>query len=170
MSKSVRYSDLMSFVSKEEKLLYSSEYYLKKWYCENTALLTLAEADSFVHHVLHSKYVRERFDAETRILIVNGRNKSSARASYVNQWGRDVRPTYPNAIPRIRLPRWARNHFTMLHEIAHHLHSYDDRYPWDKTRHDAEFARIQLGLVKEYLPREDYLILKASYTKNKVLP
>jgi len=94
---------------------------------------TMKQAQAYVDKVLKRKYIREKYGIYS-IRVLDGRGRRKAGATW-----RDGRV--------ILLPKWARNEFVILHEIAHHL---------DKSgvSHGANFATIELDLVRNMMGKE----------------
>lgn len=61
----------------------------------------------------------------------------------------------------IALPRWARNRWIMLHEIAHVFQT-------EEPSHGRQFARIYLDLVKRWISPGASKLLRDSYRTHKV--
>jgi putative metallohydrolase (TIGR04338 family) len=109
--------------------------------------MTMEECQKFVIKVMARNYVKRNYKWNLgRIQVLDGRGRRTACATYRD--GRYV----------ICLPKWARNEFVILHEIAHHLTTAEGKYA-----HDSYFATCLLNLVRNVLGREDALTLQAAY-------
>ena len=109
--------------------------------------MTIDECQKFVKKVIARSYVTRNYEwKHGNILVLDGRGRRSACATY--RYGRYV----------ICLPKWARNEFVILHEIAHHLTMGEREYA-----HDSYFATCLLDLVRNVLGREDALTLQAAF-------
>jgi len=109
--------------------------------------LTLKECQKFVDKVTARKYVIENYGNST-IMVLDGRGRRKACA------------TYYNGNKAIKLPRWARTKYVILHEIAHHLSGGDG--------HKAEFASCLLDLVRHFLGKESADALQGAYYHKSV--
>lgn len=65
----------------------------------------------------------------------------------------------------ITLPRWSRQEWVVLHELAHTLINFNKSYT---ASHGPEFAKCFLGLIKRFMGIENYNLLKAAYKKYHV--
>ena len=107
--------------------------------------MTLKECQKFVDKVLSRKYIIEKYgiQAQRPILVLDGRGRRKACATF--QHGRRV----------IKLPRWARGKYVILHEVAHHL--------TDLNGHRAEFASCLLDLVRHFMGKDSADALQGAY-------
>ena len=112
--------------------------------------MTLKECEQYANAVVRSDYVRQRFIFNQRIKINDGRGSETGWAGF-NEDGK----------PIIRLPRFARHKYYILHEVTHHIVGFNHG-------HDLVFRRTLLRLVGEEMGRQSYLTLKNSYLKHKV--
>jgi len=124
--------------------LYSAEAIAFK---KNSEDMTIAQCQKFVSKVMNRSYVKSNYEwLHKDIKVLDGRGRQTACATYRD--GHYV----------ICLPKWARNEFVILHEIAHHLTKAERKYA-----HDSYFATCLLNLVRNVLGREDALTLQAAY-------
>ena len=107
--------------------------------------MTLKECQKFVDKVLSRKYILEKHgvQAQRPILVLDGRGCRKASATF----------RHGNRV--IKLPRWARGKYVILHEVAHHL--------TDLNGHRAEFASCLLDLVRHFLGKESADALQGAY-------
>ena len=107
--------------------------------------LTLKECQKFVDKILARKYVLDNYgiQAQRPIIVLDGRGRRKACATF--HQGRRA----------IKLPRWARGKYVILHEVAHHL--------TDLNGHRAEFASCLLDLVRHFLGKESADALQGAY-------
>jgi putative metallohydrolase (TIGR04338 family) len=107
--------------------------------------MTLKECQKFVDKVLSRKYIIEKYgiQAQRPILVLDGRGRRKACATF--QHGRRV----------IKLPRWARGKYVILHEVAHHL--------TDLNGHRAEFASCLLDLVRHFMGKDSADALQGAF-------
>ena len=114
-----------------------------------TSFKDLKEVNAYICHVINSHYWKKR-QGSPYIDVRDGRGRSSACA-FDKQ--------------TIALPKWARKDVIILHELAHTLvnFSYHRVAP-----HGREFAKEYLGLIKRFIGKESYSLLKESYKKNHV--
>lgn len=122
--------------------LYAAENMSMKKTAED---MTLKECQEFVDKVLARSFVKRNYPwNKGRIMIYDGRRRRSAAA------------TWRHGSYAILLPRWARNKYVMLHEIAHHLSDSD-------LGHDYKFADCLLDLVRNVLGKDESLKLQAAF-------
>lgn len=139
------------FIADKQTLrLYNAEGVLK----ENSEDLTLKECRKYVRDILSTGYVRVNFDYRTPIRVGDGRGWVMARATFDD-----------NNKPIIQLPRWARNKYVILHEIAHHLIMRIDE---DDNGHGPLFASVLLDLVRIDLGLLAYYKLKLAFLFRRV--
>lgn len=122
----------MSKVRDQANRLYGAEEYSGIKYRQP---LTLKECQKFADKVVARKYVKDTYGSSSSILVLDGRGRRKACASF--QYGRRV----------IKLPKWARTEFVILHEIAHHLVGLENG-------HRPAFASCLLDLVRHFLGKE----------------
>ena len=104
--------------------------------------MTLKECQKFVDKVTARQYVTSNYGKAT-IMVLDGRGRRSACA------------TYSGGQKAIKLPRWARGKYVILHEVAHHL--------TDLNGHKAEFASCLLDLVRHFLGKESADTLQGAF-------
>jgi len=113
-------------------------------FTKNSQDMTIKECQQFINKVMARSYVQRNYSTLKDIVVLDGRGRRSACATYRNgQWV-------------ICLPKWARNEFIILHEIAHHI---SGAY----LSHDSYFATCLLDLVRNVMGREDALTLQAAF-------
>jgi putative metallohydrolase (TIGR04338 family) len=105
--------------------------------------LTLKECQKFVDKIMSRKYVVEKYRMKSAITVLDGRGRRKACATF----------HYGNRA--IKLPRWARTKYVILHEVAHHLTRLDG--------HKAEFASCLLDLVRHFMGKESADALQGAY-------
>jgi len=107
--------------------------------------LTLKECQKFVDKIIARKYVIDKYgiQAQRPILVLDGRGRRKACATFY--YGKRA----------IKLPKWARGKYVILHEVAHHLTNLDG--------HKAEFASCLLDLVRHFLGKESADALQGAY-------
>lgn len=94
--------------------------------------------------------IKQRFNMPSLIIVSDGRARRIACATYIHGY------------PELKLPKWARSKFVILHEIAHIL-------TWNEGHsHGWQFADCLLFLVKTILGSNEYKKLKASFKEHKV--
>lgn len=106
--------------------------------------LTLKECQKFVDKVIARKYVVESYRTLHKVTVLDGRGRRSACATNHYEEGR-----------AIKLPKWSRNRYVILHEVAHHLTFLDG--------HKAEFASCLLDLVRHFMGKESAEALQGAY-------
>ena len=82
-----------------------------------------------------------------RVTVRDGRGRRSANANATTL--------------TIKLPRWARQRWVVLHEMAHILQTED-------PAHGRQFAAIFLDLVRHFMGREAEQMLRLSYRSHRV--
>ena len=107
--------------------------------------LTLQECQKFVDKIVSRKYVIEKYGIQAKrpIVVLDGRGRRKACATIY--YGKRA----------IKLPKWARGKYVILHEVAHHLTNLDG--------HKAEFASCLLDLVRHFLGKESADALQGAY-------
>lgn len=105
--------------------------------------MTLKECQKFVDKVLARKYIQETYPWKLPIVVHDGRRRRNAAAGF------------RHGNYAIMLPKWARNEFVILHEIAHHISRGNG--------HGPEFATCLLDLVRNVMGKEDAELLQAAY-------
>jgi putative metallohydrolase (TIGR04338 family) len=107
--------------------------------------LTLQECQKFVDKIISRKYVIEKYgiQAQRPIVVLDGRGRRKACATIY--YGKRA----------IKLPKWARGKYVILHEVAHHLTNLDG--------HKPEFASCLLDLVRHFLGKESADALQGAY-------
>lgn len=97
-----------------------------------TEAMSLAECQAFVNSVVRSQWVKENFTEVNPNLgafrVTDGRGARNAKAN----------------MHRIVLPKWARNRYTILHEIAHGL------TPRKYAGHGREYVVNYLKLMRHF--------------------
>ncbi len=129
---------------------YKAEDFLKS----EAAEMTLAECRSFVRRIMRSDYVSINHGFRTPLIIGDGRGWIAARATF-DEFDRPV----------IQLPRWARNKYVILHEVAHHLVM---RFDEEMTNHKGLFIDVLLDLVRLELGERAYIKLRLSLFFHRV--
>lgn len=120
--------------------------------------MTIKEAQKFVNRVLshqrtkklHEQY-RFQFSTYPSEIIVEASSGSHATIKR-NGW---------ETVRLIRLNKYGRNKFTILHEIAHHI-------TWGREDHGAEFADVLLQLTARYLGKPQADKLANAFNENRV--
>jgi hypothetical protein len=120
--------------------------------------MTIKEAQKFVNQVLshqktkklHSQYAF-RFSVYPSKIIVEASSGSHATIKS-RDW---------ETVRLIRLNKYGRNKFTVLHEIAHHI-------TWGRESHGAEFADVLLQFTTRYLGKPDADKLANAFNEKRV--
>ena len=110
--------------------------------------MTLKECQQFVDKVLARKYVQANYPWHLPIVVHDGRGRRNACATF-RHWNY-----------AILLPKWARNEFVILHEIAHHISRGDG--------HGPQFATCLLDLVRNVMGKEEAELLQAGFALHGV--
>jgi putative metallohydrolase (TIGR04338 family) len=135
---------------KQTLRLYSAEGVLKK----DSEDLSLRECRKYVREIISNDYARVNFNFRTPVRVGDGRGWEMARATFDD-----------NDKPIIQLPRWARNKYVILHEVAHHLIM---RIEEDEIGHSPLFASVLLDLVRIDLGVKAYYKLKLAFLFRRV--
>lgn len=115
--------------------------------------MTIPEIEALVAKVLGSKAILEEYPgASFPLAVTDGRSRR--RGGYVFR---------PFGVSEIRMPKWTRSKWYVLHEIAHHL-------TWHRERpaHSWQFCACYLHLVRVYMGRGAEADLLAGYKAKKV--
>lgn len=105
--------------------------------------MTLKDCQKFVDKIMSRKYVIEKYRMKSPIIVLDGRGRRKACA------------TFHHGNRAIKLPKWSRTRFVILHEVAHHLTNLDG--------HKPEFASCLLDLVRHFLGKESADALQGAY-------
>jgi putative metallohydrolase (TIGR04338 family) len=113
---------------------------------KNSEDMSLEKCQQYINKVLNRSYVKRNYPTLKTIVVLDGRGRRSACATYRNgQWA-------------ICLPKWARNEFVILHEIAHHLVGINSQFS-----HDSYFATCLIDLIRNVIGREEAMTLQAAF-------
>ena len=118
------------------------------WRIGNT-FKDLSEVNVYINYILKSHYWK-KIGGSSSILVKDGRGRRKACAFNKKT---------------IALPKWARQEAVILHELAHTIVNFNYIKVAD---HGMEFAKEFLGLIKRFMGKEAYLMLKESYKENHV--
>jgi putative metallohydrolase (TIGR04338 family) len=106
--------------------------------------MTLKECQKFVDKVMSRSFVQRNYPWNRgQIVVHDGRRRRNAGA------------TWRHGSYAILLPKWARNEFVILHEIAHHVSG--------GSGHDYKYADCLLNLVRNVMGKEEALQLQAAF-------
>jgi putative metallohydrolase (TIGR04338 family) len=109
--------------------------------------VTVGEIQRYVDKIVSSKWWKGRFDIK-KIDVTDGRRRRSAAGiRHIDETG------------TIKMPKFARNNWLTLHEMAHCV-SHDD--------HGRGYAKNYLLLVKRFIGDDDYRLLKEAFVKYHV--
>jgi putative metallohydrolase (TIGR04338 family) len=131
----------MSKVKDQARRLYSAENV--SGVKQSNATLTLTQCQVFTNKILARKYVKDKYGSIPKITVLDGRGRRSACA------------TGFGSFRVIKLPKWARNEYVILHEVAHHLTNLNG--------HRAEFASCLLDLVRHFLGKDSADALQGAF-------
>jgi putative metallohydrolase (TIGR04338 family) len=114
--------------------------------------LSVAECQAFIDKCLNSKGLQSKYPKATRrYKVTDGRGRRTA--------------CYAPLINQLRVPRWARSRWVLLHELAHALvFSFSDSH----APHGWEFCECYLYLVRVFLGRWAEDALKAEFKARRV--
>jgi putative metallohydrolase (TIGR04338 family) len=131
--------------------LYAAEVAVK--WVDNERLETVEEMETWVRHILASKWLTNNFPSlrNIEIGVKDGRGRSQAGGSH----------SY------ITMPKWSRSKDVVLHEISHSFISRIYGHE-NVAAHGREYARILLLLVRHFMGKENYLRLRASFKECRV--
>lgn len=105
---------------------------------ESARLETVAEMQIFVDRITESRWWKTR-TRKKFIKVMPGRGCRNALATY-SRWG----------LPIIKMPKWSRSEYVILHELAHHL------TPSEYAAHGKEFCKNHLAMIKRWLGHEQW--------------
>lgn len=112
---------------KQRSRLYKAERTLPGFYATPSELASIEACQLYVNKILRKGWYKRNFGRRS-VYVSSVRNNADATASYGS----------------IRLPRWARGHMVILHELAHAVNSKADR-------HGPYFAGTYIYLVEQVL-------------------
>jgi putative metallohydrolase (TIGR04338 family) len=132
--------------------LYNAEHFVNL--PNDTNLVDIKSVEKFVAKVLSSRWLIKKYPklAVADIAVKDGRGRRKACGG----------------LHSISLPAgWARHKLVILHEQSH---SFCDRIYGRNgiAGHGWEFAAMLLDLVRHFLGKEDYLLLKRSFKEHRV--
>ena len=110
---------------------------------QNHGTLTLKQCQAFTNRVIARKYVKDNYRDLKTVIVLDGRGRRKACADRIGF----------QAV--IKLPKWARNEYVILHEVAHHLTYLNG--------HRAGFASCLLDLVRIFIGKDEADALQAAY-------
>jgi putative metallohydrolase (TIGR04338 family) len=120
--------------------------------------MTIKEAQKFVNQVLSHQRTKKLFK-EYRFGLTPVPTKIVVEAGSGNHATMRVRNW--ETVRLIRLNKWGRNKFIVLHEIAHHI-------TWGRESHGAEFADVLLQFTTRYLGKPDADKLANAFNEKRV--
>jgi len=120
--------------------------------------MTIKEAQKFVNQVLSHKRTRTLFN-QYRFEFSTYPSKILVEAGSGNH--ATIRTRNWQTVRLIRLNKWGRNKFIVLHEIAHHI-------TWGRESHGAEFADVLLQFTTRYLGKPDADRLANAFNEKRV--
>lgn len=122
-------------------------------------VMTIKEAQKFVNQVLSHKKTKSLFNqyrfpmggsCPTKIIVESGNGNHAT-----------IRNRNWETVRLIRLNKFGRNKFIVLHEIAHHI-------TWGRESHGAEFADVLLQFTTRYLGKPDADKLANAFNEKRV--
>ena len=108
-------------------------------------VMTIKEAQKFVNQVLSHQKTKKLFE-QYRFQFSTFPSKILVEAGNGNH--ATIRSRNWETVRLIRLNKFGRNKFIVLHEIAHHI-------TWGRESHGAEFADVLLQFTTRYLGKPD---------------
>jgi hypothetical protein len=125
---------------------------------ETGEVMTIKEAQKFVNQVLSHRRTKRLFNQyrfvfstfPSKILVESGNGNHATIKS--RNW---------ETVKLIRLNKFGRNKFIVLHEIAHHI-------TWGRESHGAEFADVLLQFTTRYLGKPNADKLANAFNEKKV--
>lgn len=121
---------------------------------ETRVELEWAEVEALVARVYSSAYILGKYPRAGR-----GKVRAGGPPTVTKARGGG---SYSPGRHEIRLGKWGRCEWVVLHEIAHAL-----AYRSDRAWHGWEFTSTMLDLVETFMGEEDAARLKAAYRKHK---
>lgn len=133
----------------QKSRLYASEKVLEE---HSHRLETLQEMVAYLAKVMNSAPIQRRYAPylRSKLLISDGRGRRNACGD----------------VGRIRMPKWSRTAYIVLHEAAHSLARR--KYGVNVSGHGKEYAAIYLDLVRFGLGKEAHAALLASFKQHRV--
>ena len=125
---------------------------------ETGEVMTIKEAQKFVNQVLSHKKTKSLFE-QYRFVFGTFPSKILVEAGSGNH--ATIRNRNWETVRLIRLNKWGRNKFIVLHEIAHHI-------TWGRESHGAEFADVLLQFTTRYLGKSDADKLANAFNEKRV--
>lgn len=110
----------------------------------------VADIERYLKKVVKQKWFQKRWPWVRFVQVLPGQGRSSACGGVA--WHRQ---------PYMKLPKWARTKLVIMHELAHGLTSRH-------AAHGREFCAVYLQLVHHYIGKEEAMLLKAAFRKNRV--
>jgi putative metallohydrolase (TIGR04338 family) len=129
----------------------------KVYEAENTlspvsrVFITVDEMQVFINNVIGSARFKNRFKLNKPIRVSDGRGRRRACcANFYYEY-------------RLKMPKWARTDYILLHELAHAI--TEDKYAW----HGPEFCANYLYLIQNFMEHnEAYTLLVDSFKETGV--
>lgn len=119
---------------------------------DSSEQMTVKEMQEFVNRVLSSKKIQKRYRrARYKPTVTDGRGRR--RGGYT--------PGYNHA--EIKMPKFTRSKWYLIHELAHHL-SYCLHEPW----HGPKFCEAYIHLVSVYIGKDEAKALRAAFRSRNV--
>lgn len=113
---------------------------------------SVQEVEQYVNRILRSQWWKKNCQGwlirEVRVKDGRGTTNASAHRSRYGCY--------------INIPRWARNELVVLHELAH-IACSNEHAP-----HGREFSRMFLSMVKRWMGREAWEVLREEFKAAKV--
>ena len=121
-------------------------------------VMTIKEAQKFVNQVLSHQKTKKLFE-QYRFQFSTFPSKILVEAGNGNH--ATIRSRNWETVRLIRLNKFGRNKFIVLHEIAHHI-------TWGRESHGAEFADVLMQFTTRYLGKPDADKLANAFNEKRV--
>ena len=115
--------------------------------------MNIHEVRAWVDKIMRSRWMKSRYPQAYCVGMVDvkdGRGATWARGGYLY----------------IKIPRWARSEFIVLHELSHTIVARTKSKP--VASHGREFCSIFLALVRRWMGSEVANRLKAAFKEHRV--
>ena len=150
--------------------LYKSEWEASSSYEKELSVFqSMSECQNYVDKILKSKWFRKHWPEVEEIYVNPGKGCVRANASrtvcekrlYTKE-GR-IKEKKKYVVGEIKLPKWAREDWIILHEVCHVVTCYS-KY----AAHGREYASNYLKLVQHFIGKEYSDELKRAFKRNRV--
>lgn len=115
----------------------------------------VADVQAFVDRIQRSRWFKKRWPRMLRIIVLDGRGRRRGGGKYRGL-----------GMGTIKLPRWTRSSYYILHELAHVLTTR--MYGLRAADHGPEFCSIYMALIKRWMGPDAAALLRSAYKSSRV--